>query len=105
MFQRIGTSFEVFVMMVQTACPACGKTGSVPTPYLGKTVGCKRCNTLFKVRTATAPASALATAPRIMREQLLMDACALNGENGWWDDMPPIMVDIPVQLTEERVPA
>jgi hypothetical protein len=90
-------------MMVQTACPVCGKTGTVPAPYLGRTVGCKRCNTLFKVRTAPAPAPA--PAPRIMQERFLMDACALNGENGWWDDMPPIMVDIPVQLREERVPA
>jgi hypothetical protein len=76
-------------MMVQTSCPACGKTGKVPAPYLGRTVGCKRCNTLFKVGRATAPRAHVG---------------ALGADNAW-DDMPPIMVDIPLPFADEAVPA
>jgi hypothetical protein len=85
-------------MMVQTSCPSCGKTGEVPSPYLGRTVGCKRCNTLFKVRSATAP--------RVAQEPLSSDQIATRPEDAWLDDMPPIMVDIPVRRrAKELIPA
>jgi len=49
---------------------------------------------LFKVRSATAP--------RLMEKQNW--ACA--ADNACLDDMPPIMVDIPLQhVAHERVPA
>jgi len=83
-------------MMVQASCPSCGKSGTVPAPYLGRTVGCKRCSTLFKVRSATAP--------RLMEQRDHLRAFA--ADNAWLNDMPPIMVDIPLQeVAHERVPA
>jgi hypothetical protein len=82
-------------MMVQTSCPSCGKTGEVPAPYLGRTVGCKRCNTLFKVRSATAPLAA--------QEPLSGDQIEVRAENAWLDDMPPILVDLPVRRSAKEL--
>jgi hypothetical protein len=85
-------------MMVQTSCPSCGKTGAVPAPYLGRTVGCKRCHVLFKVRSATAF--------RVAEERVVIGTTAPGGADAWLDDMPPIMVDMPAQrFAKELVPA
>jgi hypothetical protein len=105
MFEKPQQSSEVsLVMMVQTSCPSCGKTGAVPMPYLGRTVGCKQCNTLFKVRSATAFRVAEEREER--EERVLAGTGAHGGDDAWLDDMPPIMVDMPVRrIAKQRVPA
>jgi hypothetical protein len=81
-------------MMVQTSCPSCGKSGTVPAPYLGRTVGCKKCQTLFKVRSATSF--------RVEAERIVIGTAAPEGEEAWFDDMPPIMVDVLAQTSANR---
>ena len=78
-------------MMIHARCTFCRKTGNVPSRFLGRCVRCKRCNTSFKV--------CLTTPSHAHKEPALVSGPAESWENAWENDMPPVLVDLPRNLT------